>query len=70
MEHMLYTVSEVATIIKTNDKYVRKLIKANLLPALKLGCTKVRVTALEKFLEQYEGKDLTNPYDIKPLEID
>ena len=64
---MLYTVSEVARLIKTNPAYVYELIKADLLPVLKLGSYKVRRTALLDFLKKYEGYDLTNPSDVKKL---
>jgi excisionase family DNA binding protein len=64
---VLYTVSEVARLIKTNPAYVYELIKADLLPVLKLGSYKVRRTALLDFLKKYEGYDLTNPSDVKKL---
>lgn len=64
---ILYTVREVAEILKTNVDYVHKLRKAGLLPFLKLGCYKVRKEALEEFLAKYEGCDLTDPFDIKNL---
>lgn len=67
MEDVLYTVSEVAKLIKTNPAYVYKLINAGLLPVLKLGSMKVRKVALEEFLAKYEGKDLTDPMNIKDL---
>lgn len=66
---VLYTVAEVAKIIKTNPAFVYSLIKANLLPALKLGSYKIRRTALLEFLEKYEGYDLTDPEQIKQLEL-
>lgn len=64
---ILYTVSEVAKLLHTNKSYVYDLIKANKLPALKLGSKKVRAEALEMFLREYEGMDLTNPYDVKSM---
>lgn len=64
---VLYTVKEVAELLKTNVDYVHKLRKAGLLPFLKIGQYKVRKQALELFLERYEGKDLTNPFDVKEL---
>lgn len=67
---MLYTVKEVAKIIKTSPPYVYSLIKSNKLPSLKLGSLKIRKTTLEKFLEQYEGYDLTDPFNIKPLKLE
>ncbi|MCG9969947.1 helix-turn-helix domain-containing protein [Pelotomaculum terephthalicicum JT] len=67
MEDVLYTVKEVSKMIKTNPAYVYSLINSGLLPALKLGCYKVRKTALLEFLERYEGKDLTNINEIADL---
>jgi len=67
MEDILYTVSEVAKLIKTNTNYVYELIKKGFLPALKLGSYKVRRVALLEFLEKYEGKDLTDLNNIVDL---
>jgi len=64
---ILYTVKEVSTILHTNTTYVYDLIKAGLLPALKLGSLKIRHEALMKFIDENENMDLTNPYDIKPI---
>lgn len=68
MEEILYTVQEVAKLLKCNVNYVHELRKARLLPFLKLGCYKCRREALVKFLKDYEGKDLTDPYKIRDLE--
>lgn len=67
MEDVLYTVSEVAKLIKTNPNYVYELIKRGYLPALKLGSLKIRKSALLEFLEKYEGQDLTDPTNITKL---
>ncbi len=64
---ILYTVKEVAQILKTNVDYVHKLRKANILPFLKIGQYKVLRTSLLSFLSAHEGQDLTNPSDIKEL---
>ena len=69
MEDILYTVPEVAKIIKTNTSYVYSLIREGLLPVLKLGSYKVRKVSLLEFLAKYEGKDLTDPRNIKDLDI-
>jgi excisionase family DNA binding protein len=69
MEDVLYTVAEVAKLIKTNPAYVYELIKADLLPTLKLGSYKIRRTTLLEFLEKYEGKDLTDPNNIVDLKV-
>jgi len=64
---LLLTVAEVAVILKTNVDYVHKLRKEHLLPFIKLGSYKVRREALVKFLADYEGKDLTDPSNVKEL---
>ena len=64
---IIYTVKEVAELLKTNVDYVHALRKAGLLPFLKLGQYKVRRQALLDFLCKYEGYDLTNPYCVKEL---
>ena len=67
MPNVLYTVKEVAELLKTNVDYVHKLRKSKVLPFLKIGQYKVRKQSLELFLEKYEGKDLTDPFDVKEL---
>lgn len=69
MEDILYTVSETAKLLKTNQNYVYELIKQGFLPALKLGSFKIRKTTLNSFLEKYEGQDLTDLKNIKELEV-
>lgn len=69
MEDILYTVSEVATLLKCNVNFVHELRKAGLLPFMKLGSYKCRRTSLLKFLSDCEGKDLTDPHNIKELEV-
>lgn len=70
MEDILYTVAEVAKLIKSNTSYVYNLIRAGLLPVLKLGSYKVRRVSLLEFLERYEGKDLTDINNIVDLKTD
>ena len=67
LEPILYTVKEVAQLLKTNVDYIHSLRKAGLLPFLKLGQYKVRKEALLSFLCKYEGYDLTNPFYVKEL---
>lgn len=62
---MLYTIKEVSEILKTNVTYVHRLRKSGLLPCIKLGAYKVRKEALEDFLKQYEGCDLSEPEKVK-----
>lgn len=70
MEDILFTVSEVAELIKSNTSYVYSLVRVGLLPALKLGSYKVRRAALLEFLEKYEGKDLTDINNIVDLKTE
>jgi len=63
----LYTVKEVAAILKTNTKFVYKLINCNALPAIKIGATKIRHDSLAKFLKDAEGLDYTDPESIRKL---
>ena len=64
---VLLTVKEVSKILKTNPTYVYKLIDSGKLPTIKLGSYKVRTVALEHFLRQYEGYDLTDPQTVKEI---
>lgn len=68
MEDMLYTVQEVAAILKTNVDYVYKLNRAGLIRFIKIGRLKCRKSTLEKFLEKYDGCDISDPDNIKSLE--
>lgn len=68
MNEVLYTVAETAKLLKTNPNYVYSLIKLGFLPALKLGCMKIRREAIDEFLKKYEGLDLTDLKNIKELE--
>ena len=67
MEDVLFTVAEVAKLLKTNTNYVYELIRKGFLPALKLGSFKIRKSALLEFLEKYEGQDLTDLTNVKEL---
>lgn len=67
MQEYLYTVEEVATILKVNKNTVYDLIRSGLLIALKLGRLKVTKTTLLKFLSDYDGKDLSDLDNIKEL---
>ena len=67
MTEMLYTVKEVAGILKCNTDYVHKLRKSGLLRFMKLGSFKVRKSELERFLAESEGKDVTDPSNVTDL---
>ena len=67
MEEMLYTVPEVAKILKTNVEYVYKLQKSGLLRFMQIGRLKCRKSTLEQFLEKYDGCDISDPFNIKTV---
>ena len=67
MEEYLYTVEEVATILKVNKNTVYDLIRSGILGALKLGRLKVTKATLVKFLREYDGKDLSDLDNIEEL---
>ena len=67
MEDMLYTVQEVAAILKTNVDYVYKLQRTGLLRFLKIGRLKCRRSTLDAFLAKHEGLDITDPENVKPI---
>lgn len=67
MEVYLYTVEEVATILKVNKNAVYDLIRKGFLTALKLGRLKVTRPTLLSFLREYNGKDLSDLENVKEL---
>lgn len=66
---MVYTVAEVADILKCGTNYVYKLINTGQLKCMKLGHIKIRKSTLEEFLNKFEGYDVTNPTNPVLLEI-
>lgn len=63
----LYTVDEVAQILKVNKNAVYDLINANVIKALKLGRLKITRFELLKFLKNHNGKDLSDLNNIREL---
>ena len=68
MEDMLYTVPEVAKILKTNVDYVYSLQRSGLLKFMKIGRLKCRKSTLEAFLERFDGLDVSDPFNVKEVE--
>lgn len=68
-DDLLYTVPEVASLLKVNTNKVYELFKAGLLIPLKLGRYKVPRSEVIKFVEAYKGKDLTDLNNIKDIEF-
>ncbi len=67
MEDLLYTVPEVAKILKVDQHKVYELIDKKILIGLKLGRLKVTRMELFRFLKDYAGKDLSDLNNIKSL---
>lgn len=53
----LYTVKEVAKILRTNPATVYVYINNGSLPGLRLGSIKVRGSDLEQFIEKYPAME-------------
>lgn len=68
-ERIIYTVQEVASLLHSSPNYIYILIEKGLLPALKLGSIKILKSSLERFLNDNEGKDLSDIDNIKELSI-
>lgn len=64
---LIYTVLEVAKILKVNKNTVYDLIDNNILKCMKLGSKKITAKSLNEFLEKYDGYDLSDLTDIKLL---
>lgn len=60
----IYTVQEVAKILRVGKNKVYDIIHAGLLPYLKIGGIKVRESELEEFVKKYSGYDLTDTRNI------
>ena len=63
----LLDVTEVSKRLKVNRNKVYDLINSGALQGLKLGRIKISTIELHDFLVRNAGKDLTDPYNIKPL---
>jgi len=66
-KEILYTVPEIAKILKVDQHKVYELIEKKILIALKLGRLKVTRSELLRFLNDYTGKDLSDLDNIKDL---
>ena len=51
---MLYTVSEVASMLKVNRNFVYDEIKKGNLEAIKIGSIKIRKDKLEEYIDKKE----------------
>lgn len=66
---LIYTVKEVATILRSSPNYIYRLIEKGYLPAIKLGSIKVLKSSLEDFLSINEGNDLSDLNNVKKLSL-
>ena len=65
----LITIPEVAEITGFSQGFVAKLFTAGLIPCLKNGrVRKCRRMAVDEFMKNYEGYDITDPFNVKPIE--
>ena len=66
-EKLIYTTHKVAKILHSSPNYIYELIKKVKLKAVKLKSLKIRKTALEEFLQENEGNDLSDLENVKRL---
>lgn len=66
-EDLVYTIKEVAGLLKVNKNYVYALINKGLLRSTKLGCRKVTRQALIEFLEKNDGLNFDEILATKPV---
>ncbi len=64
---MIYTVSEVSQILRVNKNSVYNLINIGIIKTIKLGRIKITLNALQDFLNNYDGYDLTDLENIKAI---
>ena len=62
---LLYTISEVAKLLKVNRNYVYALINGGYIRSIKLGCRKITRKALLEFLDKYDGIEFDENINIK-----
>lgn len=67
MDYSVYTVPEVAKMLRVNKNMIYKLIKSGHLKAIKLGTLKITSRAVEEFLSCNEGNDFGDFNNVKPL---
>ncbi|MGN1329151.1 MAG: helix-turn-helix domain-containing protein [Eubacterium sp.] len=65
-ENLLYTITEVAKLLKINRNFVYTLINTGHIRSIKLGCRKVTRKSLLEFLENYDGLNFDEIMAVKP----
>ena len=66
-EKMIYTTHEVAKILHSSPNYIYELINKGKLKAIKLKSYKICKSALEEFLKENEGNDLSDIDNIRKI---
>ena len=66
-EKMIYTTQEVAKILHSSPNYIYELINKGKLKAIKLKSYKLCKSALEEFLKENEGNDLSDIDNIRKI---
>lgn len=63
----LYTVREVAAILQVNRNKAYELVKKGFIKSLNLGSIRVRESALQNFLETYDGMDISDLNNVRKI---
>ena len=66
-EKMIYTTQEVAKILHSSPNYIYELINKGKLKAIKLKSYKICKYALEEFLKENEGNDLSDIDNVRKI---
>ena len=66
-EKMIYTTQEVAKILHSSPNYIYELINKGKLKAIKRKSYKICKSALEEFLKENEGNDLSDIDNIRKI---
>ena len=66
-EKLVYTAQEVAKMLHSSPNYVYELIRKGKLKAFKLKSIRILKSALDDFLKQNEGNDLSDIDNVKRL---
>lgn len=67
---LLYTVPETRALLRIDNYKIYDLIKSGILPAIRIGgkrTTMIRYVSIMKFLSDYDGYDLSDLDNIKPI---
>jgi len=67
MEDFLLSVADASKRLDSSRNAVYELINNGYLKALKLGSLKIRNSEINRFLQEFEGKDLSDLSNIKSL---